>query len=84
MSLKNQRGEVAKLQDILSSDDQIIQLREKIKTTASSQLENGVINPNDYLREATAEDQARKDKIMHEIQLLIAQYNVQTTAGISQ
>ncbi len=82
ITLKNQEGEVNKLQNILSSDDEIIQLREKIKTTASAQLENGVINSNDYLREVTAEDRARKDKIMHEIQLLLAQYNLQTTAGI--
>ena len=82
ITLKNQQGEVTKLQNILSSDDEIIQLREKIKNTASAQLENGVINSNDYLREVTAEDQARKDKIMHEIQLLLAQYNLHTTAGI--
>jgi len=82
ITLKNQEGEVNKLQNILSSDDEIIQLREKIKNTASAQLENGVINSNDYLREVTAEDQARKDKIMHEIQLLLAQYNLHTTAGI--
>jgi outer membrane protein TolC len=82
ISLKNQQGEVTKLQNIVVSDDEIIQLREKIKNTASAQLENGVINSNDYLREVTAEDQARKDKIMHEIQLLLAQYNLHTTAGI--
>jgi hypothetical protein len=82
ITLKNQEGEINKLQNILSSDDEIIQLRGKIKATASAQLENGVINSNDYLREVTAEDQARKDKIMHEIQLLLAQYNSQTTAGI--
>lgn len=82
LSLKNQQGEVNKLQDVLSSDDEIIQLREKIKNTASAQLENGVINSNDYLREVTAEDQARQNKILHEIQLLLAQYNVKVTTGI--
>ena len=82
LSLKNQKGEVNKLQEVLASDDEIIQLREKIKTTASAQLENGVINSNDYLREVTAEDQARQNKILHEIQLLLAQYNVQATTGI--
>ena len=82
LTLKNQQGEVNKLQSVLMSDDEIINLREKIKKTASVQLGNGVINSNDYLREVTAEDQARQAKIVHEIQLLLAQYNVQTTTGI--
>jgi outer membrane protein TolC len=81
VSLKSQTNEVIKLQDVMASDDEIISLREKITETASAQLENGVITSNDYLREVTAEDQARQNRIMHEIQLLLAQYNVHTTAG---
>jgi outer membrane protein TolC len=82
LSLKNHSSEVNKLRDVLDSDDEIISLRERITETASAQLENGVITSNDYLREVTAEDQARQNMIMHEIQLLLAQYNLQTTAGI--
>lgn len=82
LSLRNQNGEVNKLRDVLASDDEIISLLEKIKNTASAQLENGVIDSNDYLREVNAEDQARQNKILHEIQLLLARYNLQTTAGI--
>lgn len=82
ISLKSHSSEVSKLKDVLASDDEIIRLREKITQTASAQLENGVITSNDYLREVTAEDQARQNMIVHEIQLLLAQYNLQTTAGI--
>lgn len=82
ITMKHQQGEVNKLQEVLTSDDEIIRLREKIKNTASAQLENGVIGTNDYLQEVTAEDQARQNKILHEIQLLMAQYNLKTTAGI--
>jgi outer membrane protein TolC len=82
LSIKSQEGDVTKFQHVLASDDEIIGLREKIKNTASAQLGNGVINSNDYLREVTAEDQARQTKILHEIQLLLAQYNLQTTTGI--
>ena len=82
LSLKNHSSEVNKLREVLNSDDEIISLRERITETASAQLENGVITSNDYLREVTAEDQARQNMIMHEIQLLLAQYNLQTTAGI--
>jgi outer membrane protein TolC len=82
LTIRNQQSEVNKLQEMLSSDDEIISLREKIKNTASAQLADGVINSTDYLREVTAEDQARQSKILHQIQLLLAQYTVQTTKGI--
>ena len=82
LSLKNHGGEVSKLREVLATDDQIIALREKIKNTASAQLENGVIDSSDYLREVNAEDQARQKKILHEIQFLLAQYTLKTTAGI--
>jgi outer membrane protein TolC len=82
ISMKSQSNEVNKLQDVMASDEEIIRLREKITETAAAQLENGVITSNDYLREVTAEDQARQSRIMHEIQLVLAQYNLHTTAGI--
>jgi outer membrane protein TolC len=83
LTLKQQNSEVNKYSKLLSSDDEIVDLRTRIKNTSSAQLENGVINANDYLREVSAEDQARQNKIIHEIQLLMAQYAQQTIAGNS-
>lgn len=80
-TLKQQNAEVTKLQSLLQNDDQIIALRAGIKKTATAQLENGVINSSDYLREVNAEEQARENKVLHEIQLLMAQYTQQTTIG---
>jgi outer membrane protein TolC len=80
-ALKQQNAEITKLEEILKSDDEIIPLRKNIKNTALAQLENGVINSNDYLREVNAEDNARQNKILHEMQLLMAQYAAQTTSG---
>lgn len=82
-ALKQQSAEVNKYSQLLASDDQIVALRTNVKNTASVQLENGVINTNDYLREVNAEDEARQNKIVHEIQLLMAQYAQQTTTGNS-
>jgi outer membrane protein TolC len=78
---KQQNAEVTKYNDLLVADAEIIALRTSVKNTASVQLENGVINTNDYLREVNAEDQARQSKIVHEIQWLMAQYALQTTMG---
>ncbi|TLV03791.1 TolC family protein [Dyadobacter luticola] len=81
LNVKQQNAELGRLQQLLATDDEIIGLRESIKTTSAAQLENGVINTSDYLREVNAEDQARLNKILHEIQLLMSGYNLQTTLG---
>lgn len=82
-TLKQQNAEIRKLQELLVADDEIINLRAEIKSSANAQLENGVITSNDYVREVNAEDQARENKVLHEIQLLMAQYAQQTTVGES-
>jgi len=84
LTVKQQDAEIGKYQQLLASDDEIIDLRNKIKTTAMAQLENGVINGNDFLSQVNAEDEARQNKILHETQLLMSQYNQQTTTGNQQ
>ena len=79
--LKRQQSEVEKLQKLVATDKDIIDLRIKVKDAAKAQLENGVITANDYLREINAEDQARQSLIAHQIQLLQAQINYQTISG---
>lgn len=81
LALKQQDAEVSKYRQMLTSDDEIIDLRTKVKNTALAQLANGVITSRDFLSEVNNEDQARQNKILHEIQLLMAQYNQQTTTG---
>jgi outer membrane protein TolC len=80
-TLKQQKEEILKLQGLIKSDDQIILLRNKVKNTAMAQLEYGVINSSDYLREVNAEAEAKQSQLLHEIQLLKAQYDQQTTSG---
>lgn len=79
--LRQQQSEIDKLQQLVKSDNDIIELRIKIKDAAKAQLENGVITSNDYLREVNAEDQARQLLITHQLQLLQAQINYQNTLG---
>ena len=79
--LKQQQSEVEKLQKLIATDNEIIDLRIKVKDAARAQLENGVITANDYLLEVNAEDQARQTLISHQIQLLQAQINYQTISG---
>lgn len=74
-------ADVSKYASLLSTDDEIIALRDDIKKTAAVQLEHGAITTTDYLREVNAEDQARLSKIVHEIQWLMAQYALETING---
>ena len=71
-----QRNDLEKIQNLIDKDYELIELRKNIKTASLAQLENGVINTNDYLREVTAEEQAILTKITHEIQYLLTQYNL--------
>ena len=79
--LKQQSAEINKIKQLLSSDQEIISLRERVKTAAKAQLDNQVITANDYLREVNAEDLARQNWITHQLQLLQAQLNYKTISG---
>lgn len=79
--VKQQQSEIDKLQQLIASDREIIELRNSVKTAANAQLENGVITANDYLREVNAEDQSRQSLITHQLQLLQAQVNLEMVTG---
>jgi hypothetical protein len=78
---KQQTADIAKYAELMKKDDAIISLRASVKNAASSQLENGVLSAHDYITQVDAEDQARQNLILHEIELLQSQYNYQNTTG---
>lgn len=79
--LKQQQSEVDKYRQLAETDQAIIDLRDQVKVASLAQLENGVTTADDYLRVVNEEDQSRQSLIIHEIQLLQAQINYQTTLG---
>jgi outer membrane protein TolC len=81
LSLRQQNNDLNKLRELIRVDEQLIELRTRIKTTSKSQLENGVITANDYLRELNAEDQAKQNLSLHQIQMIMTHYNYQVTSG---
>jgi len=66
---------------LVTSDNDIIDLRKSVKDAAQAQLDNGVISVNDFLQQVNAEDQARQALITHQIQLIQAQINYQNILG---
>ena len=81
LSMQQQNAEVSKIQELIDTDQIIVALRESIKGTTKSQLENGTATTNDYLVAVNAQDQAQQNLMLHQIQLLMSQYNHKTTSG---
>ena len=79
--LAQQQTEFAKLKLLIATDDEIIALRESIKTTANAQLENGTITAIDYVTYINAADQAKQNLLIHKMQLLMTQYTTQNISG---
>ena len=81
LSQQQQNAEVEKYLELAKKDDAIIALRASVKKAASAQLENGVLSAHDYITQVNAEDQSRQNLILHEMQLLQAQYSYQNITG---
>lgn len=81
MTLRQKNADIDRYRQLIASDNEIVQLRDSVKVTSAVQLQNGVISANDYLIDINAGAQARQDRILHEVQLLIAEYDHKTTAG---
>lgn len=79
LKVQQQHEEISKLQTLINNDDEIIHLREKIKNAATAKVENGTLTATDLVREINAENQARNLKSLHEMQLLMAIYNLKNT-----
>ncbi len=78
IQIKQQSAEITKWEQLIEKDNQIVDLRTKIKTTAGVQLENGIMTANDYIIELNAESQARQNLVLHQLQLLNAKINLKT------
>ena len=81
LALRQQNAEITKMQDLIADDGDIIRLRENVKNATQTQLDNGTATTNDYLTAVNAENQARQNRILHEIQFIMYQYNAKTTTG---
>jgi len=81
LMLKQQNAEVVKLEQLIVMDNEIITKRTAVKNAAKVQLDNGVITVHDYISYLNAEDVAKQNLLLHQMQLLLAQYNYQNTSG---
>ncbi len=81
LEYNQQWNEIQKNKELLKYDDEIIMLRENIKKAAEAKVANGTGTVTDLLKEVTAEDMARQDKIRHEIELLQSVHELKYTVN---
>ncbi len=81
LKISQQSNDIEKYNQQIAADDEIITLRKSIKDAANVKLENGTISVSDMIREVNAENIAIQDKSLHEMQLLIAIFNLKNTTN---
>lgn len=72
---------ILKARDVLERDTEIIELRQKISHSSEKQYHEGTIKMNDYLSMLDEEYKARANESLHEIQLMMAVYDMKNTLG---
>lgn len=68
-------GTIASLREQISQDDEIVQLRENIRSRSDKKVAAGTESVNDMIRHIHAVNIARSERALHEIQLLQAIYH---------
>ncbi|MCD8297857.1 MAG: transporter, partial [Prevotella sp.] len=63
-------GEIDRLRKQIKQDEEIISLRENIRSKSEMKVENGTETVNEMLRDINAVSEARLQKSLHEVQLL--------------
>lgn len=74
-------SDMARLEELIRIDQEIVELRRRVTEQMSSQLDNGVITSSEYLTELNAEHQSRLTLELHRLQLVRAQTDYLTTVG---
>jgi outer membrane protein TolC len=79
--LKQQYSEIDKLKALMEMDKEIISKRKEVRIASKAQMENGVVTMHEYLTQLDAEELAIQNLLLHQVQLLLAEYSYQNTSG---
>ncbi|NND71757.1 MAG: TolC family protein [Rhodothermales bacterium] len=81
VALSQKRNDIQRLQSALEIDDDVITLRQRIRTEAESRFDNGIESAADYVREVNAEQLAILARELHRIELSKALVEYHTIQG---
>lgn len=79
---ENSNGIIETLKAQIEQDDEIVSLRESIRSKSEHKVEAGTESVNEMLRDINAVNSARQQKALHEIQLIKEQYNLKHIIGL--
>ena len=81
MEAEQKNNAILKARDVLEKDSEIIGLRQRIRASGENQYREGTIKMNDYLSMLDEEYKAKANESMHEVQLMMAVYDMKNTIG---
>jgi len=76
-----QNEDVSRYRQLMANDEEIIALRASVRKAAESKLSHGIIDVNDLVREINAENAARVQQSIHEIEMLKEIYDNKFTTN---
>lgn len=81
IELNQLQTEIAKISEFISTDIEIIALRNEVLKSAESQLKNGIITSSAYITELTKLYEDENNLNTHQIQLMLVKANYKITKG---
>jgi outer membrane protein TolC len=81
LAMASENQDIKRIRDLLKYDDEIVSLRKSIRQSAEAKVAGGTLTVPELMREISREDLARQAKAAHEIDLLIAIYNLKRTTN---
>jgi outer membrane protein TolC len=81
MALSQEENNSQKLKSLISTDEQLVTIKDQISKRSASALENGTITSADYIRDLNAALQARANLETRKVLLLQSSVNYQTIKG---
>ena len=72
---------IERYREQMEYDDEIIRLQESVRQASEAKMANGTLSGTELTRDIHAEQSARQDKIIHEMELLMAIYDLKHATG---
>lgn len=81
IQLQEMKSEITKTEQLLQTDKEVIEVREKIVKSSNAQMKNGVITTSEYLTEFIHLFEAKNTLKTHEVQLAAAKATYEIIIG---
>ena len=81
LQLKQAASDIEMKKAILGKDDEIVSLKKNIKNSYQLKYDNGMCSMNDLINAINKESEAQSNQALHDVELLMSQYNYKTISG---